>query len=46
MAILLEFINVIIRKNSAEKIVPGGLDGFAHLDLPNLTEDEHLMRVG
>lgn len=46
MAVAIEFINVIIRKPAVERIYPGGLDGFARQNLPNLTEDENLLRVG
>lgn len=46
MAVAIEFINVIVRKSAVEKVFPGGLDGFARQDLANLTEDDHLMRVG
>ncbi len=46
MAVAIEFVNVIIRKAAVERSFPGGLDGFACQDLPNLTEDEHLLRVG
>ena len=46
MAVAIEFVNVIIRKAAVERCFPGGLDGFAREDLNNLTEDDHLLRVG
>lgn len=46
MAVAIEFVNVIVRKSAVESCFPGGLDGFARQDLCNLTEDEHLLRVG
>jgi hypothetical protein len=46
MAIQIEFSNVILRKSAVERRFPGGLDGFAGQDLPNLTEDDYLLRVG
>ncbi len=46
MAVAIEFVNVIVRKAAVEHSFPGGLDGFARQDLPNLTEDDHLLRVG
>ena len=46
LALAIEFVNVIVRKSAVERCFPGGLDGFARQDLANLTEDEHLVRVG
>jgi hypothetical protein len=46
MAVQVEFSNVIVRKSAVERRFPGGLDGFAMQDLPNLTEDDYLLRVG
>lgn len=46
MAVALEFVNVVVRKAAVECLFPGGLDGFARQDLPNLTEDDYLLRVG
>ena len=46
MAVAIEFVNVIVRKSAVERCFPGGLDGFARQDLANLTEDDHLLRVG
>lgn len=46
MAVALESVNVIARKAAVERAFPGGTDGFARQDLPNLTEDDHLVRVG
>jgi hypothetical protein len=46
LAVAIEFVNVIVRKAAVESRFPGGLDGFARQDLPNLTEDDHLLRVG
>jgi len=46
VAVAIEFVNVIVRKPVVERCYPGGLDGFARQDLANLTEDDHLLRVG
>jgi hypothetical protein len=46
LAVAIEFVSVIIRKPAVERYFPGGLDGFARQDLANLTEDDHLLRVG
>jgi len=46
LAVALEFVNVIVRKVVVERSFPGGLDGFARLGHPNLTEDDLLLRVG
>jgi hypothetical protein len=46
LAVAIEFVNVIVRKSAVASRFPGGLDGFARQDLSNLTEDEHLLRVG
>jgi hypothetical protein len=46
LAVAIEFVNVIVRKSAVELSFPGGLDGFARQDIPNLTEDAHLLRVG
>ena len=46
MALVTEFVNVIVRKSAVETRFPGGLDAFARQDLPNLAEDDHLLRVG
>lgn len=46
MAVAIEFLSVIVRKAAAEEKYPGGLDGFARLDLGNYLEDEHLVRIG
>lgn len=46
LAIAIEFINVVVRKSAIEAKFPGGLDGFAHQDLPNFLEDDHLVKVG
>jgi hypothetical protein len=46
LAVALEFVNVIVRKAAVERSFPGGMDGFARQDLPNLIEDDHLLRVG
>jgi len=47
MAIVLECINVIVRKTTLEAKYPGGLAQYT-VDCPNMTfrEDEHLTRVG
>lgn len=46
MAVVLEFASVILRKSAVERDIPGGLDAVTQLSLPNLAEDEHLLRVG
>ena len=46
MAVAIEFVNVIVRKSTADQKYPGGLDGLARLDLANYLEDEYLVRVG
>lgn len=46
MAVAIEFVNVIVRKAAAQLSFPGGLDGFARQAIANLTEDDHLLRVG
>jgi hypothetical protein len=46
VAVAIEFVNVIIRKSAVERCFPGGVDGFVRQDLSNLTEDDHLIRVG
>jgi hypothetical protein len=46
LAVAIEFVNMIVRKSAIERCFPGGLDGFARQDLGNLTEDDHLLRVG
>ncbi|WP_437720123.1 hypothetical protein [Sorangium sp. So ce861] len=46
MAVAIEFANVILRKSALERHVPGGIDALAQRPLPNLVEDEHLVRVG
>jgi hypothetical protein len=46
VAVLLEFVNDIVRKAAVESRFPGSLDGFARQELANLTEDDHLLRVG
>jgi hypothetical protein len=46
LAVAIEFVNVIVQKIAVEHRFPGGLDGFARQDLANLTEDDHLLRVG
>lgn len=46
MAVLLEFANVVLRKDVIEQHMPGGVDAVARLGLPNISEDEHLVRVG
>jgi hypothetical protein len=46
MAVAIEFVNVIVRKSAVERSFPGSLHAFAHQDLSNLTQDNHLLRVG
>ncbi len=46
LAVAIEFVNVIVRKSTAQQRYPGGLDGLARLELANYLEDEHLVRVG
>jgi hypothetical protein len=46
LAVAIECYNVVILKSALEKRFPGGVDGFARQDLINLTEDDHLVRVG
>jgi hypothetical protein len=46
LAVAIEFINVIVRKSAVERCFPGGLDAFARDELGNLTEDNHLLRIG
>src|SRR5262249_30380298 len=46
LALYIECFNVIVRKPAVERDFPGGLDGFARQHLPNLAEDNHLLRVG
>lgn len=46
LAIVIEFVNVIVRKSSVEDKYPGGLDQFVRQELCNYVEDEHLVRVG
>jgi len=46
VAVAIEFVSVIIHKTAVETRFPGGLDAFARQDLPNFTEDEHILRVG
>jgi hypothetical protein len=46
VAVEIEFANVIIRKYALAAKYPGGPDAFAAADLPNYTEDAHLVRVG
>lgn len=46
LAIAIEFVNVIVRKSAVDRSFAGGLDAFARQDLANLTEDDHLLRVG
>lgn len=46
LAVAIEFVNVIIRKSALERRFPGGVDAFARQPLINLTEDDHLLRIG
>lgn len=46
MAVLLEFANVLFRKSALEFHVRGGVDALSRLRLPNLAEDDYLVRVG
>jgi hypothetical protein len=46
LAVAIGCVNVIIRKSALEGRYPGGVDAFARQDLINLTEDDHLVRVG
>jgi hypothetical protein len=46
VAIALEFLSVIIRKESLECKYPGGINAFVRQNLPNFLEDSHLIRVG
>lgn len=46
MAVVVEHASVILCKSAVEQHVPGGVDAIAQLRLPNLAEDEYLVRVG
>lgn len=46
MAVAIEFVSVVVRKAAVERSFVDGLDGFARQDIGNLTEDDHLLRVG
>lgn len=46
MAVIIEFANVVLRKTSIDKLLPGGIDALFALDLPNIDEDANLFRVG
>lgn len=46
MAVLLEFANVILRKSAIESSLPGGVDTLLAFDVANISEDNHLFRIG
>lgn len=46
MAVILEFANVILRKRAVDDALPGGTNALVGFGIPNISEDDHLLRVG